>query len=129
MCKRYIEFAVKLLPQLIKTHSIEFAVNCIYKKIKKLTSQSVPKYPTLQIHLNMPTKSTHSPPFLHGELAHSFISVEQSRPVKNQRIFKPLETSQIMIKITCIPSSTSTMKIIYQINTSCRIFTLSVTVI
>jgi hypothetical protein len=51
-------------------------------KKKQFTSQSVPEYPTGQMHLKLPTKSTHSPPFRQGECAHSSISVEQSRPEK-----------------------------------------------
>lgn len=47
------------------------------------TSQSVPEYPTGQMHLNFAIISTHSPPFLHGAPAHSSMSVSQSLPVSS----------------------------------------------
>lgn len=50
-----------------------------------LTSQSVPEYPTGQMHLNLAIISTHSPPLRHGDVAHSSISVLQSRPILIQQ--------------------------------------------
>ena len=55
------------------------------------------------MQLNLPIMSTHSPPLRHGELAHSSISVSQSRPVR-MKINKKKKAQKQKLKALIIAS-------------------------
>lgn len=56
------------------------------------------------MQLNLPIMSTHSPPLRHGELAHSSISVSQSRPVHKNITEKYMKKIRKKLKALIIAS-------------------------